>query len=149
LLEDGGRLEPWLENLSRFHVSPSENRQSIWKHGLDWRRMNASLPGIANGRTGRPEEEGIYLTDPRIEDARFFVEMGRRSGRSIDVWRVDVEGLEVEDLSDEGGWWICRTPISPERLTLVEAWDERGEPVPVPSLHRRRSERRRSRRRAR
>jgi hypothetical protein len=111
--------------------------------------MNASLRGIANGWTGRPEEEGIYLTHPSIEDARFLVQMGRHSGRSTDVWQVDVEGLAVEDLSDEGGWWICRTPISPERLTLVEAWDERGEPVPVPSLHRRRSERRRSRRRAR
>jgi hypothetical protein len=133
----------------RFHVSPSENRQSIWKHGLDWRRMNDSLRGIANGPIGRPEAEGIYLTHSHIEDARFFVTMGRDDGRSIDVWQVDVDGLEVEDLSDESGWWICRTPVPPERLTLVEVWDASGESVAVPSLHWRRGDRRRARRRAR
>ena len=47
------------------------------------------------------------------------------SGRRVDVWRVDVAGLAIEDLAGEDGWWICREPIPPERLELVEVWDTR------------------------
>src|SRR5262249_5072203 len=109
-------------------VSPSANRDSITMHGLDWRLMDRSQRGIACGWPGRPEEEGIFLTHPLMEDARFFVEMG--GGREIDVWRVDVTGLALEDLSDQGGWWLCRQAIPPERLTLVEAWDTTNADAP-------------------
>jgi hypothetical protein len=105
----------------RFHVSPTANRESIRRHGLDWRCMAPEQRGIANGWPGRPEAEGVFLTHPDIEDARWFAGMG--AGRRVDVWRVDVAGLVIEDLGSEGGWWICRAPISPERLKLVEAWD--------------------------
>ena len=76
------------------------------------------------------EADGIFLTYPHIEDARFFAGMGE--GRMIDVWRVDVEGLDLNDLSEEGGWWICGTPISQDRLTLVEVWDTTGESQTLP-----------------
>jgi hypothetical protein len=83
--------------------------------------MNPNRSGIANGEPGVPETEGVFLTHPDIFDARFFAKMG--SGRRVDVWRVDVNGLSLEDLGEEGGWWVCRTPIAPERLELVEVWD--------------------------
>ena len=90
--------------------------------------------GIANGWPGRAEAEGVFLTYSDIEDARWFAGMG--SGRRVDVWRVDVAGLQVEDLASEGGWWICKEPIPPERLELVEVWDTGSEfddlrPVPI------------------
>src|SRR6267378_2282009 len=105
----------------RFHVSPSSNRDSILLHGLDWKKMHPARSGIACGWPGQPEEEGVFLTDAGIEDARFFVGMG--GGRSIDVWQVDVTGLWLIDRSLEGGWWLCSEPIAPERLTLVEVWE--------------------------
>jgi hypothetical protein len=83
--------------------------------------MASEQRGIANGWLGRPEAEGVFLTHPDIGDARWFARMG--SGRRVDVWRVDVAGLVIEDLASEGGWWICREPIPPERLELVEVWD--------------------------
>jgi hypothetical protein len=118
----------------RFHVSPTANRESIRRHGLDWKRMAPEQRGIANGWLGRPEAEGIFLTHSDIEDARWFAGMG--SGRRVDVWRVDVAGLAIEDLANEGGWWICREPIPPERLELVEVWDtgydfDELRPVPI------------------
>jgi hypothetical protein len=39
----------------RFHVSPTENRESIRRHGLDWRRMAPEQRGIANGWPGQSE----------------------------------------------------------------------------------------------
>jgi hypothetical protein len=119
----------------RYHVSPSANRDSIHRFGLDWRRMHPAQRGIASGWLGRPEAEGIFLTDPSLHDVRFFVRMGR--GRSVDVWRVDVRDLPLDDLGDEGGWWICRQPIPPERLELVEVWETEpgfgeGRRVPLP-----------------
>jgi hypothetical protein len=102
--------------------------------------MRPDQSGIAGGWPGRPETEGIFLTNPGIDDARFFAWMGR--GRRVDVWRVDVRSLELEDLSDEGGWWVCRTVIPAKRLELVEVWDTSEEspqdlrPVPLPPIRR-------------
>jgi hypothetical protein len=57
-----------------FHVTSAHNRESIRRHGLDWRRM-LDDPGIA-GSVG-PEAERVFLArDP--EEAEWFVEMGRR-----------------------------------------------------------------------
>lgn len=55
-----------------LHVTPSENRDSILRHGLDWRRRGG---GIAGGRA--PERKGVFLAHDRSE-AEFFVHMGRR-----------------------------------------------------------------------
>lgn len=87
--------------------------------------MPKELSGIANGYPGSPEQEGIFLShgdDPR--EALFFVRMGL--GREIDVWEVNVVGLTLEPGPD--GWLLCRTPIEPGRLTLVETWRTGTEP---------------------
>jgi hypothetical protein len=98
--------------------------------------MDPRQVGIAAGAPGPPETNGVFLTAPDIDDARFFARMG--SGRRIDVWRVEVTGLSLEE--QEGGWWVCREVIPPDRLDLVEVWDSpRGggdelRPVPLPRL---------------
>lgn len=85
--------------------------------------MATDQRGIAYGEPGVPEEEGIFVShDEHIDDARFFVRMGR--GRRVDVWAVDVTGLELEPGPD--GWFVCRTPIEPSRLRLAEVWDTDG-----------------------
>jgi hypothetical protein len=108
--------------------------------------MPAGERGIACGWAGQPEEAGIFLTHPGIADARFFAGMG--GGRRIDIWRVDVTGLTLEDLTLTGGWWLCREVIGPERIELVEVWDTGGglgelRPVPLPRPPKSRARRRR------
>lgn len=99
--------------------------------------MDRTRRGIACGWPGQPERHGIFLTASDIADAHFFVRMG--DGRTIDVWRVDVTGVPLIDLSDEGGWWLCPEPIPVERLQLVEVWETSGidEPrqLPLPRDH--------------
>jgi hypothetical protein len=103
----------------RYHVSPATNRESIRRFGLDWRRMPATVAGIALGHPGRPEQEGIFLTHgDDVGEALFFVRMG--GGREIDVWEVDVAGLALEAGPD--GWLLCRATIDPQRVKLVETW---------------------------
>jgi len=60
----------------RYHVTPSVNRESIVRFGLDWKKMGADQRGIAQGWPGQPEADGIFLTAPDIEDARWFARMG-------------------------------------------------------------------------
>lgn len=87
--------------------------------------MPTDVVGIANGWPGVPEEQGIFLTDgDDVREALFFVRMG--SGREIDVWEVDVSGLSLDAGPD--GWLLCRTPIDPSRITLVEVWRTGIEP---------------------
>ena len=94
-----------------FHVTATANRESIRRHGLDWRRMGAA-PGIA-GST-RPELPAVFACDER-EDISFFLNMARTPA---DVWAIDVGGLWAENGPD--GWWIISQPIGPDRLTLAE-----------------------------
>lgn len=94
-----------------FHVSPSVNRASITRHGLDWRRMGATR-GIAGSL--RPELPAVFLTD-MVEDERgFFVGFAREP---VDVWAVRVDGLWLENGPD--GWYISPEPIEPARLRLT------------------------------
>jgi hypothetical protein len=52
-----------------FHVTPTANRESIERYGLDWRRMiGAGIAGSEN-----PEREGIFLVE-HLDEARFFME---------------------------------------------------------------------------
>jgi hypothetical protein len=104
-------LEVFQGNRPMFHATATANRESIRRHGLDWRRMGAA-PGIA-GST-RPELPAVFVCDSR-EDVSFFLHMTRTPA---DVWTVDVGGLWVETGPD--GWWIISQPIGPERLTLAE-----------------------------
>ena len=112
----GGWRRPGLEgfegNSPMFHATATANRESIRRHGLDWRRMGAA-PGIA-GST-RPELPAVFLCDSR-EDVSFFLRMARAPA---DVWTVDVGGLWVETGPD--GWWIISQPVGPERLTLADS----------------------------
>jgi hypothetical protein len=95
----------------KFHATAAVNRESIRRHGLDWRQMGAA-PGIAGSLT--PEVPGIFVCDD-VFDVRFFVRMARSA---TDIWSVQADGLWLESGPD--GWWIISQPISPERLTLVE-----------------------------
>jgi len=62
-LADGWRrpvLEVFQGTGQMFHVTATANRESIRRHGLDWRRMGAA-PGIA-GST-RPELPAMFACD--------------------------------------------------------------------------------------
>ena len=94
-----------------LHVTAAVNRESIRRHGLDWRRMGAA-PGIA-GST-HPELPAVFVCEDR-EDISFFLNMARTPA---DVWAIDVDGMWVE--SGPSGWWIISRPIGSDRLTLLE-----------------------------
>jgi hypothetical protein len=50
---------PYLQAVAQlFHVTSSNNRDSITRHGLDWIQMKAAR-GIA--RSTAPEQEGIFV----------------------------------------------------------------------------------------
>ena len=51
------------------------NRESILRHGLDWRSMSGD--GIARSRA--PEWPGVFLC-ASLEDVRFFVMIGSHHG---------------------------------------------------------------------
>jgi hypothetical protein len=95
-----------------YHVSASVNRESIMVHGLDSARMGAAL-GIAG--SPKAEEEGAFLARG-LSEAHWFA--GFRAVSPVDVWRVDVSGLRVE--VHRGGYLLCRSPIPPDRLRLLE-----------------------------
>ena len=93
-----------------FHVTATENRQSILRHGLDWRQMGTTA-GIAGSR--EPELPAVFLCESR-EETGFFTGMSRLPA---DVWAVRVDGRWVENGPD--GWMILPEPVPPERLRLV------------------------------
>ncbi|HET9728138.1 MAG TPA: hypothetical protein VFR41_01895 [Acidimicrobiia bacterium] len=111
-----------------FHVTASLNRDSIDRHGLDWRLMGAARgiadgtpPGYA-GRPPSPEAECVFLC-AGDGDVSFFCDMARHP---CDVWAVDVKGLPVEDGPD--GWWLVREPVDRARLRLVQRDIPPGDP---------------------
>jgi hypothetical protein len=96
-----------------FHVTSTSNRESIRRHGLDWRRMGAAC-GIAG--SGEPEQEGCFLCEGEFE-ADWFVQMNNTGG-TVDVWevtRVDAAALAE---SPEGHFYLPQA-VPPDRLTLV------------------------------
>lgn len=92
-----------------YHVSAAANRESILRHGLDWRLM--TRPGVA-GST-EPELDGIYLCENE-SDVRFFTDMSRVP---TDIWAVDVSGRWVE--SGPSGWVFVVEPIPADAVLLV------------------------------
>jgi hypothetical protein len=107
-----------------YHVSPSANRDSIRRFGLDWRRMGTELniPG-AHG----PEQAGVFLSRDR-EEARWFVDMGRRLHRELDVWEVTLaHDFDADDppldspcrVVDGFLCWI--QPVEPTRIRLLSS----------------------------
>jgi hypothetical protein len=93
-----------------FHVTATQNRQSILRHGLDWRQMGTTA-GIAGSR--EPELSAVFLCENRDETG-FFTQMSRLPA---DVWAVRVDGLWVE--TGPHGWIIVSEPVPPERLRLL------------------------------
>lgn len=93
-----------------FHATAKENRQSILRHGLDWRQMGTA-PGIAGSR--EPELPAVFLCES-CEEIDFFTAMSRLPA---DIWAVRVDGLWVESGPD--GWIIVPEPVPPGRLRLV------------------------------
>jgi hypothetical protein len=95
-----------------FHTTATANRDSILDHGLDVTRMGRPT-GIAGSPT--PEQDGVQLVT-HLDEAWWYATFP--SHTEIDIWGVDMEGLELEETS-EG--WIARSPIPPDRLTLLVA----------------------------
>jgi hypothetical protein len=101
-----------------FHASGSSNRDSIARHGLDWRRMTGS--GIAGSSS--PEWPGVFLCSD-LESAQWFATMPGPA--TSDIWRVRVDGiwLEGDPGASDGGddcWMIAPEPIPAENLSLHE-----------------------------
>jgi hypothetical protein len=107
-----------------YHVSPSANRESIRRFGLDWRRMGTefNIPG-AHGA----EQAGVFLSRNQ-DEARWFVDMGRRLHRELDVWEVTVAHdfdtyeppLDVPGQVIDG--YLCwLQPIEPTRVRLLSS----------------------------
>jgi hypothetical protein len=105
-----------------FHVSSSSNRESIKRHGLDWRRM-ASAAGIAGSL--EPEAAGVFLARD-LDEARWFAEMGRSRHESVDIWEVtlphdfDLDADLPNDLpysESDGFLWTTR-PIRRDQIRL-------------------------------
>lgn len=109
-----------------FHVTESSNRESILRHGLDWRRMGPA-PGIAGSEV--PQCEGVFLARDEWE-TKWFVEMGRNRGvAEIDVWEVllDLDLDLTGDLPPDGplvlhedGYLYSTQPIPPHQLKVVD-----------------------------
>ncbi|MDP9074267.1 MAG: hypothetical protein M3N98_08860 [Actinomycetota bacterium] len=95
-----------------FHVTAAQNRASILRYGLDWRRMGATH-GIAGSR--EPELPVVFLCD-NWADVSFFTAMARSPS---DVWGVRVDGLWAEPGPD--GWTIVAETVPPDRLRIVES----------------------------
>ena len=103
-----------------FHTARAICRDSIARHGLDWRRMFTL--GIAGSE--RAEAAGVFLS-ATLESAQWFAVMSGRGLGAADIWRVRVDGLWLEGDPNGGGgdddWMICPAPIPPERIELFEA----------------------------
>jgi hypothetical protein len=102
-----------LPAVPHFHVSSASNRESISRHGLDWRHMGRAC-GIAGSPV--PEVDGCFLASDEFE-ADFCVRINN-TGWPVDVWLVD--GVEDGDLvgSPEGFLYLPQT-IPPSQLRLV------------------------------
>jgi hypothetical protein len=96
-----------------FHVSSIRNRESIRRHGLDWKRM-LDQPGIA----GSPTAEGpcVFLADD-MDVAEWFVSMSRNHHKSVDIWEVTLP--DDPDLDEIDGFLCTTEPIPPDRVRLV------------------------------
>lgn len=105
------RIEVTLGQGELFHLSAAANRDSIVRHGLDWRRMGPS-GSIAGSRSA--ELPAIFLCEGRF-DVDFFLRMARWP---CDLWAVSVDDLWIEN--GPPGWLVVPKEIGPHRLRLAE-----------------------------
>jgi hypothetical protein len=110
-----------------FHVTPSANRDSIERHGLDWRRFREGT-GLA-GPNPRVEAECIFLARD-LEEADWFVTVVGRRHPSLDVWEVTLphdfdpwtEKLPHDaPYIDIAGFLATTDVITADRLRLIKA----------------------------
>jgi hypothetical protein len=109
-----------------YHVSSSRNRESIQRHGLDWKRMQGQR-GVA-GSDG-PERAGVFLASD-LWTAEWFVQMSRTKHQSVDIWEVtlphDVD-LDAEEppaglpYGVMDGFMHTTEPVPPDRVRLLRA----------------------------
>jgi hypothetical protein len=102
-----------------FHATPSENRESIRRFGLDWKRM-ANVRGIAG--SSEPEWPGVFLCKS-LSSARWFARMPHND--FSDTWAARLHAVWLEGAHAASGgaddeWVICPEPIPPDRLELLE-----------------------------
>jgi hypothetical protein len=104
-----------------YHVTPSANRDSIHRHGLDWRHGGG---GIAGSRA--PEQEGIFLVED-MDETDWFVEMGAQRFAALDIWEITLEEDVLGDqlyehpLAREFHGFLCwMQAIPPARLRLIK-----------------------------
>ena len=106
---------------SFYHVTATANRQSIERHGLDWRHGRGGIAGSVT-----PEQEGVFLAR-HPDEAAFFVSMGELRFPALDVWEVNLdEDLPYDlphghPLAREFDGFLCwMGPIPPSRLRLIQ-----------------------------
>jgi hypothetical protein len=106
-----------------FHVTSRRNRESIERHGLDWRHMGVAW-GIAGSR--RPEVDGVFLCRDDHE-ADFFFRMNAEGGE-LDVWAVD--GVDEDELVESpNGFVYLPRPVAPADLRRVPRFEVEWVPV--------------------
>jgi hypothetical protein len=98
-----------------WHVSSSANRESIFRHGLDWRRMGAA-PGIAG--SSRAEQQGCFLCLNKLE-LDWFLDMNNTGG-PVDVWEVSGVDQNLLVESPEGHHFLMEV-VPPASLRLLRA----------------------------
>jgi hypothetical protein len=109
-----GRLREHLEIVwgrgERVHATATANRESIYRHGLDWNRM-----GPARGLAGstRPELPAIFVCED-LDDVSYLLYMAQGP---TDIWSIQVDGLWLEN--GPTGWQVIGHPIASDRLTLL------------------------------
>jgi hypothetical protein len=104
-----------------FHVSPAANRDSISRHGLDWRRGGGGIAGSL-----APEQQGVFLARDRSE-ADFFIRMGDGRFAALDLWEVTFDnpgpgGVAVSEshFREFDGFLCWMAAIPPSWLRLAE-----------------------------
>jgi hypothetical protein len=105
---------------THYHISDSEDRQSILEHGL----LSAAERGRRQTPSTRPVS--MYLPGALVND-RVFVSKGYIGGHkpgTHDIWAVDIEGLPNGPRLDycyEGEVVLATPCVEPSRLTLLVA----------------------------
>jgi hypothetical protein len=101
-----------------FHATRAANRESIERHGLDWRQMG-DVPGIAGSLS--PERAGVFLCR-RLHDAYWFADMPHDD--TTDIWAAHLHGAWLEADAGGGvdiGWALCPGPIPRSDIELRHA----------------------------
>ena len=96
-----------------FHVSSVHNRDSIDRHGLDWKLMGAAR-GIAGSAV--PEVEGCFLCQDEFE-VNWFAMTVNNTGGPVDVWVI--EGVDATQLLERDGYQYIPATIARHQLSLL------------------------------